>query len=91
MWDLIHPNTPAPPTAPRLRLKAVGALLQLSQPSTRELAAREPGLLAFRPAELRGRLDFLVERLKVGVLCGKRRGRLPRGFGGLAGLRLRLA
>lgn len=40
-------------------------LLQLPSVDARTLAAREPGLLTFRTAELRARMDHLIERLKV--------------------------
>jgi hypothetical protein len=49
----------------RLRLKGIQALLQLAPADARALAAKEPGLLTFRLAELRGRMDYLIERLKV--------------------------
>jgi hypothetical protein len=58
----------APPLPARLRLKGLSALLQISAVDARSLAAREPGLLAFRLAELRARMDFLIERLGVGLV-----------------------
>jgi hypothetical protein len=72
------PPPPPPPPRPRLRLKGLQALLQLSPVDARTLAARDPGLLAFRSAEIKARLEHLIERLKVG---GGWRGEEARGGG----------
>lgn len=72
-----RPAPPYPPHPLRLRLSGVGALLQVAPPDARALAARDPGLLALRLAELRDRLDALAQRLQV--QGGGGLGRVPAG------------